>query len=438
MATTNTNHNHASTALPASLPASLGVVLAFTFVGSMGTGAITNGFSFIATEGLGYARQLNLLLALLLGSTYIVGALLSGRLVKHLSRPETRLNPRSLLAIILIVIAIMCQLPLLAHRLAPNLLELAIWMLILVFSPASGIFWPIVEGYLSGGRSGKSLRSAIGRFNIVWSGALVLSFWMMAPLLKNHPFVILSLIGGLQLMMVALLIKFPSHPPKHLDANHERAPESYVHLLTIFRVLLVASYIVLSALSPLLPIVEDRLGIDVQWKTPIASAWLTSRLFLFILFERWHGWHGRWWTPWTGMGCMLVGFSLCMLSPMFPNMFGNDTSGLILLILGLAIIGVGVAMTYYGALYYAMAVGNAEVDAGGKHEAVIGMGYTLGPVCGLIGFEFSGGSDDAFRFWVISLVSAAVVICMLVGVWMIRKLRRSMLAKAPFNTPSPH
>ena len=435
MATTNTNHNQASGPHSDTLPASLGIVLAFTFIGSMGTGAITNGFSFIATEGLGYARQLNLLLALLLGSTYIVGALLSGKLVKHLSRPDTRLTPRGLLAIILIVIAIMCQLPLIAHRLAPNLLELAMWMLILVFSPLSGMFWPIVEGYLSGGRSGKSLRSAIGRFNIVWSGALVLSFWLMAPLLKDHPFVILSLIGGLQLMMVALLIKFPTHPPKHLSANHEPAPESYVQLLTIFRVLLVASYIVLSALSPLLPIVEDKLGIDVEWKTPIASAWLTSRLFLFIFFERWHGWHGRWWTPWTGMGCMLVGFSLCMLSPMLGS---SGSFGLAMLIIGLFIIGVGVAMTYYGALYYAMAVGNAEVDAGGKHEAVIGMGYTIGPLCGLIGFEFSGGNDDAFRVWVISLVSAAVVICTLVGVWMIRKLRRSMLAKAPFNTPSPH
>ena len=412
MATTSPNH---SASAPAPTP--LVAVLVLTFLGSMGTGAVTNGFSFIASEGLGYGRKMNLLLALVLGGTYIVGALLAGRLVARISIARGWLSPRGLLGIALVIIAIACQLPMLAQVVAPDLMEPALWAFIIIFSPATGIFWPIVEGYLSGGRSGRVLRSAIGRFNIVWSMALVISFWLMAPLLGKNPFLIFSLLGVLQLFMCGLLWWFPAHPPKHLPEHHEPTPEVYVSLLTIFRVLLIASYIVLSALSPLLPIVEDKLGVDVHWKTPLASAWLTSRVLLFVFFERWHGWHGRWWTPWTGMGLMVAGFSACMMSAMAGSL------GLATLLFGLIIMGFGIAITYYGALYYAMAVGNAEVEAGGKHEAVIGLGYTLGPMLGLGGLGISGGEAESFRVWVIVLVTGAVIVSALLGWALVRRNR---------------
>ncbi len=433
MATIPHKHSETPTA-----PTPLWAVLVLTFLGSMGTGAVTNGFSFIASEGLGYGRKMNLLLALILGATYIVGALLAARLVAKLTLRKTSLTPKALLAIALLIIALACQLPILAQHFAPDQTERALWMFIIIFSPATGIFWPIVETYLSGGRSGKRLRSAIGRFNIVWSSALVLSFWAMAPLLGHNPFLIISLLGILQLLMCIVLVWFPSHPPTHLPEHHEPHPDIYIPLLTMFRVMLIASYIVLSALAPLLPIIEDKLGINVHWKTPLASAWLTSRVFLFIFFERWHGWHGKWWTPWTGMGLMLLGFSACMGSPMVSNF------GLATLMAGLIIMGIGIAITYYGALYYAMAVGNAKTDdqanhqtndqvkAAGKHEAVIGLGYTLGPLCGLAGLGISDGDPDSFRIWVILLVSASVVVSTLLGWALIRRDRSKLIHTSSF------
>jgi hypothetical protein len=53
--------------------------------------------------------------------------------------------------------------------------------------------------------------------------------------------------------------------------------------------------------------------------------------------------------------------------------------------LGLALLGTGQGMIYYAALYYGMAVEHAAVDSGGKHEAVIGLGYIFGPSLGLLG-----------------------------------------------------
>ncbi len=410
-------------------PTPLAAVLTLTFLGSLGTGAVTNGFSFIATEGLGYTRTMNLLLALVLGGSYIVGALASGPIVKRLSDRGNNATPRALLAVVLVIIGGVCFLPILAQRFAPALLELALWVLILVFSPMTGVLWPIVESYISGGRRDRALRSAVGKFNIVWSGALVVAFWGMAPLLEQRPFLILALLGVAHFLMCVLLRWFSPYPPRHLSSDHEPVPAEYSRLLTLFRVLLIASYIVLSALSPLLPVVESRMGVPVHWMTPIASAWLTSRVFVFVLLERWHGWHGRWSMPWIGLGMMLLGFAGVMLSPMLSTGVGTA-----FLVVALATTGCGIAITYYGALYYAMAVGNAEVDAGGKHEAMIGMGYTLGPLCGLAGVGLSGNEDDAFRYWVIVLVSAAVIGSMLIG-W--RLLRRSRTREIP-PAPSPH
>ncbi len=412
MATIPTKHSDDQTT-----PTPLWAVLVLTFLGSLGTGAVTNGFSFIASQGLGYGRKMNLLLALVLGGTYIIGALLAGKLVARFAIRNGIFTPRGLLAIALILIALICQLPLLAQRFAPDQTQAALWLFIIIFSPVTGLFWPIIESYLSGGRSGKQLRSAIGRFNITWSIALVMAFWLMAPLLEHNPFLIIAILGILQLLMVVLLYWFPSHPPKHLPEHHEPHPEIYVPLLTMFRVMLIASYIVISALSPLLPIVEDKLGVDVIWKTPLASAWLTSRVLLFFFFERWHGWHGKWWTPWTGMGLLLLGFSACMFSPM------AQSAGLVILTVGLLFMGVGVAITYYGALYYAMAVGNSEVDASGKHEAVIGLGYTLGPLCGIISLGLSGGDPDIFRVWVIVLVCGTTICASMLGWRLSRKDR---------------
>jgi hypothetical protein len=52
---------------------------------------------------------------------------------------------------------------------------------------------------------------------------------------------------------------------------------------------------------------------------------------------------------------------------------------------GLALFGSGMGLIYYAAIYYTMATGHAAVDASGTFEALIGLGYCLGPLLGLAG-----------------------------------------------------
>ena len=85
---------------------------------------------------------------------------------------------------------------------------------------------------------------------------------------------------------------------------------------------------------------------------------------------------------------MTGGFGLVVLAPTIH-----------LMLVGFVVFGVGMGMVYYTALYYAMAVGRAEVDAGGVHEALIGVGYTIGPAAGLLGTALGGGPAIVGIVW---------------------------------------
>ena len=103
-----------------------------------------------------------------------------------------------------------------------------------------------------------------------------------------------------------------------------------------------------------------------------------------------------------------------------------------LAILGLLAFGVGVGGVYAAALYYAMAVGASEVDAGGKHEATIGAGYTIGPLAALVGVALAEQTE--------LLPDANAGALALVGILTIAALGaavRSAIITARKTTPDP-
>lgn len=388
-------------------PAPLWAVLLITFLGSSGTAIVTSGIAFIAEQGLGYGPRMNLILALVMGAVYTPAAFLSGAVLRGLIRKSPAITSRGFLLALLIVEILVCQLPVLADALAPELTAPALWVTTLVFMVATGLQWPVVESYFSGGRRDKALRRAVGKFNICWSGAMVLSYWFMAPLLEHHPFVIVSLLGALHVLVAAIALVLPREPAKDLgtDPDGQGAtphPPVYEPLLRVFQILIVASYVVISTMIPLLPSIEGRLGIPVLWLTPIASTWLLVRVGVFALLERWHGWHGRWSAPWIGLGSMVLGFGITIASPLL------EPVGIAALVAGLALVGVGIAIIYCGSLYYVLAVGGSEVDSGGAHEGLIGAGYTIGPLCGLLAGSVTGWREGASDGAVIVITSLVV------------------------------
>lgn len=357
-------------------PAALTPVLLITLLNSVGTGVVQNGIYFITREAYGFGPLRNYALGAVLGVAYIAGALGAGRIVEGLRR-RLSFSSRTTLAWTIAALGLLCPVPLLAEGLGAG--EWTIWPMIVLYSAASGVLWPLIESYVSGGRWGHELRRAISTWNVVWSSAVLLAFWAMPPLMATSPLAIVALLGLVQGGSALIVLRLPKDPAAHDHETAEPHPAVYERLLTAFRLLLPTSYLVLCTLSPYLPEAVARLGVSAAWATPLASVWLAARVGTFVLMGRLKGWHGRWLPAIQGATLMLVGFGVTVLAPRLAE----GWVGLALLALGLACFGTGMATIYSAALYYAMTVGKAAVGAGGTHETLIGLGYTLGPGLGL-------------------------------------------------------
>lgn len=396
----------------AALAGGLGPALLLVFFASLSTGAVNNGVFFIAQESYGFGRTRNLLLGLLVGGVYVPAALAVGPGLRRLAAGSGAVTTRRALVGLMVVMAGLCVLPVAARTSA------TIWLFAALYIPLMGALWPIVESYISGGRRGDRLRAAIGSFNLVWAVAVAAAAWAMAPLLDlGRPLTIFLGLGFVHLMCLAPIAGLHAEPPENAEDAREPHPPSYVGLLGCFRWLLALSYVLLSAINPLLPWRLDQLGLEIGWQMPLVSTWMVSRVGMFFVLQRWGGWHGRWRTPAWASGLMVSGFLVVLLA-------GSTVS----VMAGLAMFGAGLGAVYAASLYYAMEVGSAKIDAGGKHEAIIGAGYGLGPLLGLGAVGLVGANaDGSFAPTLAGLsvaASAVFVVLAVVSAWKARRQSR--------------
>jgi hypothetical protein len=362
----------------------LWAVFSLTFLCSIGSGIVYAGIFFLAKHEYGFTPLENFVLGLLYGVMYIPAALGVGPLLRRLARAGVA--PRAFVRSLMVAMGSVCLLPWLVHR-AGSGGSWPLWVAVGLYSPLSGMLWPVVESFLAGGRSEAQLRSAVGRFNITWSSATVAGLVGMGPFLEHHALLVLVGLSGIHFACTLLLAAFPPAPASHEHHAHER-PLVYHRLLTFLRLMLPVAYTFTSTLSPYLPGALTRLGVQTRWETPAAAVWYSARVLTFFAMERWHGWHGRWTTPVVGSFILLLSFAALLLAPALAG----PALGLPLFLAGLAAFGVGVGIIYASALYYAMEVGSSGVDAGGMHETLIGIGYSSGPACGLIAMAATGAA----------------------------------------------
>jgi MFS family permease len=401
----------------------LWAVLSLTFLCSIGSGIVYGGVFFLAQSQYGFTQRDNFALALLYGVSYVPGAYFAGPLQRALRR--CGITPRAILVGMMLVMGLLCYVPWVADRFAPASSERAtwpIWLVMAVYSPVCGMMWPVVESFLAGGRTDRQLRAATGRFNIAWSSAVAITLFAMAGLVERHALLIIAILGCVHLGAIALVACFAAVPAAHEHHEHRR-PVVYQQLLTFLRLLLPVSFMFNSTLSPYMPTALKALAVPLGWQTSVTATWYTTRVLTFLGMERWHGWHGRWATPICGALLTLVSFAAVVLVPLFMS----DGLGLIVFMLGLAGFGIGVGIVYTAALYYAMEVGPSGVDAGGTHEALIGLGYTAGPICGLAGIGVAGGGSGQTA----TLVTLALVAAIALAVGLGAMVRAIHVARNP-------
>jgi hypothetical protein len=375
-----------------------------TFLCSLGTGILWNALYFIAEREYGFTQRDSLLLAFVNGLLYTAVAVNAGRVVGFLER---RMTPRTALGVVLMVQAALAPLVLIP---SPALL----WFAAVAMTALGALQWPIVQHYLASGRHGPEMRNAIGWWNAAWMAATALGLAIAGPLESLGlmrwaiPSLLLTNLGAM-----AFLTAFPKQPPHHdADAHAAHVPPSYRALLGAARVLHPMGYLVIGALSPILPYLFQALDTHPSAQAPIGATWHIARLVAVIALWRTAFWHGRGATLVAAGLLLSLGFTLTVTAP---------SEGV--LIVGLAAVGLGQGTIYYSAIYYGLAVGGAKVEAGGIHEALVGAGYFVGPALGLLSLSAERGTPVF-----IGLVTGALAVGFVVAVWRAGRARSQSIA----------
>jgi hypothetical protein len=257
-----------------------------------------------------------------------------------------------------------------------------IWPVAVLGVAGAAVTWPIVESYLTAGRHGGDMRAAIGWFNVVWAIAVAVPLLVMPIVAARNILWSLGLCAVVNAGAIATVVALPRRPGRH---EHEAAEAAvgreYPWLRRSAAVLLPLSYVISSTVTPVLPHRLEAVGVAPALQSLAAATWMIARFVTLTAMGRTGFWHGRWGTLAAGAAGLVGGLGVVLLA--------RSAGGVVA---GLALIGTGMGLVYYAALYYAMAVGRAAVDAGGVFEALVGLGYTVGPLLGLGGAAVGGAA----------------------------------------------
>jgi hypothetical protein len=375
-------------------PAAAFPIAALTFLCSLGTGILWNALYFIAESEYGFTQGQSLLLAFLNGVLYTAVAVSAGVSVRWLERFT---SPRGALAVVLVAQGVLAPLLLVFPQ------ATTLWIAAIAMTALGALQWPIVQHYLVSGRHGRDMRNAIGWWNASWMAATAIGLAIAGPM-KAAGIVDWAIPSLLPINLVALLFlaRFPRKPPHHDPSEQARhVPANYRPLLNASRILHPMGYLVIGALSPILPYLLTSLGAAAAMQAPIGSVWHVARFVAVLVLWQTSFWHGRR-GPLIAAGLLLSGgFAMAVASP-------NQGT----LMAALVAIGLGQGAIYYSAIYYGLAVGGARVEAGGIHEALVGAGYFMGPLLGLASLGVGAG-PSVF----IGLVLGSLAIGCAISIW---------------------
>jgi len=236
--------------------------------------------------------------------------------------------------------------------------------------------WPVIETYVTAGRTPRQAIRAIGGFNVAWAASVPLALLVTGPLIARNPQMLFWLAAAIHTTTLVLLWRLPTRPA-HLDLDHPERPDPatlarYQRLQTSARWAMLGSYAMLFLLAPLLPKIFERLDHPVQTATGLSAGLDVARVLTFAALGVFTGWRGKT----LPLAAAIVALPLGL----FITLFAPTTAGVLL---GEAVFGIASGLIYYAALYHAMVLLNASIQAGSAHESLIGLGFALGPAAGL-------------------------------------------------------
>ncbi|HYQ41350.1 MAG TPA: MFS transporter [Polyangiaceae bacterium] len=384
-------------------------VFTTSFAGTL----LQRGAYFYTHDVLGFSQAQNLWLALLIGVTYVGGASVSHPLSARFGERRTLMSVLLTLIGVHVLITAMASAPLLVVALA------SIGFL-------QGAMWPIFESYMSAGETPRNLGRILSRYNMTWALSVPLSLSLAGVIIASGSPRLLFVAAAALFGLVATSCRaFPAQPA-HLAAEHAERPDAaaldgFRPLLTASRLAMLLSYALMYVLAPLMPEIMKGVGLDTASAARAAGLLDVARLACFVGLFAWSGWHSRKLPIFLAIIALPVGFALVLLG-----------ASLAPVVIGEILFGAAAGLLYTAALYYAQVVQNASVDAGGAHEALIGLGYALGPGAGLIGTALAHGAGPGNPGYAEGMSFATlplVAVCSCAAIWQLYRRLPSRAAE---------
>lgn len=376
-------------------------LLLTVFTASFAGTLLQRGAYFYTHQVLAFSQAQNLWLALFIGITYVAGASASHPLSERFGERRTLIGLLLALVVIHGLIAALPSAPLLVVALASiGLLE--------------GAMWPIFESFMSAGHTPRELGRTLSLYNMTWALSVPLSLALAGVIIASGSPRLLFVVGAALFGGIAHSCSaFPAQPA-HLEADHVERPnaavlEGFRPLLIASRLAMLLSYALMYVLAPLMPEIMTGVGLDTASAARAASLLDVARLACFVALFAWSGWHSRKLPIFLAITALPLGFGLVLLG-----------SSLGPVVLGEVLFGAAAGLLYTAALYYAQVVQNASVDAGGAHEALIGLGYALGPGAGLVGTAIAQGAGPGSAAYAQGMSLATlplVAVCSCAALW---------------------
>jgi MFS family permease len=380
------------------------VLLILTCMESFAAIIFERGIYFYARHHLDFSDTLNLALSLLIGVSYISGAMSSHKLAGRISEKGVLYFTLVVQLVTSLLMMVTTSVPL-------------FFVLNIALAYVFGMKWPVMESYVSAGRDARSTSRVLGYFNMSWAVAVPVAIVSAGYLIDLHQ-TSLFLVGcGVNLVTMAIAATLQRRPV-HLAHDHPDRPPA--HELSRYKAMcvsarwnLVSSYTMMFIIAPLSPSIAARLGYESALEgTLLMSILEVMRFTAFTILQSYTRWHGR---P------SMIAIASTLLPVGLPMVIFGDTT--LLVVLGQIIMGLSWGAIYYAAIYYAMVTHNASVDAGGWHEAMIGTGYAIGPAIGLVAQGLRGPLGGTVPAMLTALAPVAVT-CYLAGLAPLWKMHR--------------
>ena len=319
---------------------------------------------FLGEKQFGFTTIQNLLLAAVLGFSYVFAAINGGRFAQRHGYFYSVRVGAGMMAVCFIVGAFL-------DKWWPT-------FVVMMFANFAMCYtWPALEAMVSEGEPRHRMQSMVGLYNFTWAAAGAFAYFTGGAMIDHFGIRSMYLVPAVLLIIQFFLAlklerEMRASPPTPLpDEPTDVIAEKHANAPAFLKMAWVANpfaYLGCNTVIALIPTLARDLKLSAMMAGFVCSTWLFVRAGSFILLRFWPNWHYRFDLLVACYVAMVAAFATILLAPNLWVIVGAQV-----------MFGLAHGLIYYSSLFYSMDVGETKGEHSGIHEAAIGAGNGAGP-----------------------------------------------------------